>query len=331
MMRIVYDNDHPPKDLEGIVPPRWAGASDQWKADNNHGFTAAASDDKEHWLRYRHYVRDWRDLGEQKKYNHQLISDFMGYNSGYNNFRNEHDSSNGRNWVGDLILETEVTVNQAQGELVFELSKANDRFQARLNLVDGLCRMVRLTETESDPTVTTRELEKQKTSVRKGTYNIRFANVDNRLLLWIDGKLIFPDGVNYDAPLTPIATKKNDLDRPASIAVKGADVQVRHMKLFRDTYYTTNDKDERYPLDNPESWKEMARDKDKDRRPLLTLYVQPDHFLCMGDNSPQSSDSRTWGLVPRRLLLGRALAVYYPFYFPFWPLSSQVNRVGLIH
>jgi hypothetical protein len=47
--------------------------------------------------------------------------------------------------------------------------------------------------------------------------------------------------------------------------------------------------------------------------PFVTLYVQPDHFLCLGDNSPESSDGRSWGAVPRRLLLGRALLVYYPF------------------
>ena len=47
--------------------------------------------------------------------------------------------------------------------------------------------------------------------------------------------------------------------------------------------------------------------------PTKTIYIQPEHYLCMGDNSPESSDGRTWGLVPNRLLLGKALAVYYPF------------------
>ena len=52
---------------------------------------------------------------------------------------------------------------------------------------------------------------------------------------------------------------------------------------------------------------------------LRTMYVQPGHFLCLGDNSTESSDGRAWGLVPQRLLLGRALIVYYPF-----------SRAGLI-
>jgi signal peptidase I len=64
--------------------------------------------------------------------------------------------------------------------------------------------------------------------------------------------------------------------------------------------------------------------------PARTLYVQPKHYLCLGDNSPHSSDGRSWGLVPERLLLGRALLVYYPFWAPFWPFDAPVNRVGPI-
>jgi signal peptidase I len=41
--------------------------------------------------------------------------------------------------------------------------------------------------------------------------------------------------------------------------------------------------------------------------------VQPEHYFMLGDNSQESSDSRMWGLVPRRLLLGKAYFVYYPF------------------
>jgi signal peptidase I len=45
---------------------------------------------------------------------------------------------------------------------------------------------------------------------------------------------------------------------------------------------------------------------------FATMYVQPGHYLCLGDNSQASADSRDWGLVPERLMLGRALVVYFP-------------------
>ena len=36
-------------------------------------------------------------------------------------------------------------------------------------------------------------------------------------------------------------------------------------------------------------------------------------FYVMGDNSPQSSDSRRWGYVPQQEVVGRALFIFYPF------------------
>ncbi|MFI5107182.1 MAG: S26 family signal peptidase, partial [Terriglobales bacterium] len=38
--------------------------------------------------------------------------------------------------------------------------------------------------------------------------------------------------------------------------------------------------------------------------PVRIMYVQPGHYLCLGDNSQQSSDSGDWGVVPHRLMLG---------------------------
>ena len=66
-------------------------------------------------------------------------------------------------------------------------------------------------------------------------------------------------------------------------------------------------------------WSNPARWDPLRKLDFATYYVQKGHYLCLGDNSPESSDSRTWGLVPQRLMLGRALMVYYPF-----------SRAGLI-
>lgn len=47
------------------------------------------------------------------------------------------------------------------------------------------------------------------------------------------------------------------------------------------------------------------------------FLIPPKHYLALGDNSYHSSDSRDWGPVPQRNIMGRGLFVYWPF-GPHW-------------
>jgi len=49
------------------------------------------------------------------------------------------------------------------------------------------------------------------------------------------------------------------------------------------------------------------------------IVVPKDSYFVLGDNSPSSKDSRYWGFVPRKSILGKALVIY-------WPL----NRIRII-
>jgi signal peptidase I len=324
MRRIVYDNDHPAADLSD-QPQRWAGADDggAWGDAAPNGFQHAGSEtDKQHWLRYHHRLRQ---PGTTRVGEPQLITDFMGYNA-YETPA-EPDRRQTLDWAGDLMLECEVTIEQAQGELVLQLSKGIERFEARWDLASGECSLWRVQTVKPDGTEEKRPmptaLGQANTWMSKpGTYQLRFANADERLVVWVDGKLVFGEGVAYDAPDQRGPMEANDLE-PASIGVRKAGVKVHHMKLWRDTYYTTQHGTFSDASDGESSpqvdWGDPSKWDSLRKLAPLTMYVQPGHYLCMGDNSPESSDSRYWGAVPERLLLGRALLIYWP-----------VSRVGRI-
>jgi signal peptidase I len=317
--RLVYDFDHPAKDLKDT--PRWQdkGGNKAWAEDAAaHTFKHAPADGGVAWLRYRHII------GRDRRTKPELITDFMGYNS--YTFDGQREAQQTQHWVGDLMLDCEVTIDKPDGELVLELSRGTDRFRTVFNLATGECtlRQLKKNKDESPADDAGETLGTKPTALKKsGTYRVRFANVDDRLLLWVDHDLPFgEEGQSYTPAEDHGPTPENDL-WPASVGVKGGGVTVGKLQLWRDTYYTQMQQGGRddYPT------VEMAKPADWDAlhnlKPM-TLYVQPGHFLCLGDNSPHSSDGRAWGLVPDRLMLGRALVVYYPF--P--PLG---NRAGPIH
>jgi signal peptidase I len=57
----------------------------------------------------------------------------------------------------------------------------------------------------------------------------------------------------------------------------------------------------------------------RDRRSSVPVTVGEDSYYVLGDHRSSSSDSRTWGPVPRSQVFGKAVFVY-------WPL----DRIGLL-
>jgi len=109
---------------------------------------------------------------------------------------------------------------------------------------------------------------------------------------------------------------------------KGSPVTFHRIELDRDLYYTATG--------------DMYRPgkgviiKNEDASTLFgePAHLKADEFFCLGDNSPFSSDGRAWvtvdpwvlarsfadgtseehshGIVPRRLMMGKAFFVYFP-------------------
>ena len=173
LRRLLYDNDHEAKDLaEFKYPPRSApevnGQTETaaagkpldylqkrkqaeeegaWIADTGHGFRHVAQPGSLAWLRHRNLlVERGPERGlpaiSPSEVKPQLITDFMGYDS-WRTLWPMHTPP-APNWVGDLMLECQVNIPtasgpSAQGQLVLELSRGADRFQARWDLPSGQC------------------------------------------------------------------------------------------------------------------------------------------------------------------------------------------------
>ena len=200
-------------------------------------------------------------------------------------------------------------------------------------------------------------------------HDVQFANVDDRLTLWVDGRPVFGEGITYEnataSPSYPLPTAE-DL-APARIAVQGAKLQVSELVLKRDIYYTVDPErtdygdrwDQRIPrtpaqlaefLANPSAVAALGPLNWQD------FPITNDHYFMMGDNSPRSKDSRAWSArdrdwdpedrrmweVPRKLLTGKAFVIYWPHGKPFgpdWRLTQDLRlpfrpyfeRMKLIH
>ncbi|MFM7148907.1 MAG: S26 family signal peptidase, partial [Gemmataceae bacterium] len=307
MRRLVYDADHPARDLKGPEFQRWLSqAENGWSPIDKQStsFRHEGNSQDITWLRYRHVLRPGNDRGPVV--GPQLITDFMGYNTwagGGGHFPPRE------NWASDLMVECEAVFDKLEGSFAMELSRGEDRYQALFDLNQGTCSLIQIGKNQEAKTLAT-----EKVSLGSGkAHLLRFANMDDRLCVWVDEKLPFGDGVPYGPVRNLVPTRENDLERPVRLGSKNARVAVSKLKLYRDTYYTTNRGDRPSDADvsfNPGDSSTFSAWQDA---PVSTYYVQPGHYLCLGDNSPESSDGRSWGLVPQRLLLGKAMLVYYPF------------------
>ncbi len=309
--RPVYDHDHPAADLPNL--PRWINPEGGFPPDGKSAFATKTNEPgKIQWLRYQHLLRGNTDpsTGQPRK---QLITDTMAYND----ISRHRAMGVGNNWVADLILEAlvETSPGTNQGALLFELSRGPERFEACIDLGGKTAEIFRKKGLEKI------SLAKVNLSwPSSGSALVRMGNVDQTVHLWINGTPVFGEGIGFDGPKDFAPTLENDLE-PASIGFDGIQGKVSAIKLKRDSYYTVRVSMPQDPDVSVRDWTAgpelekgaYPREWEALRQlPVKTYFVQPDHYLCMGDNSSHSSDGRSWGLVPHRLMLGQAVGVYWP-------------------
>ncbi|MEX2288112.1 MAG: signal peptidase I, partial [Planctomycetaceae bacterium] len=386
---LVYDNDHPETALHALGwPKRWAAVKRQdgngsiagWSKDSagwqespeSNGFQLDAdrtADGEFRWLRYRHFVpqsNDWNNAAagkELKPPRAELITDFCGYNAATGDVGggrpNQFDF--GLYWVGDLTVNAQVEIeslSDADGsELLLELNEGGRKYRCRIDLKSGTATLFFIEsghneEEERSPSVDGTPATAETSLKGVGKYLVTFANVDDRLCLWVNDKLVkFNVDTSYIPDELTRLPQQQDL-APVGIAARGARMKVSRLLLQRDIYYRGDylkpdaefanaethykecggAEDDLLQLRfDPEAWAQLysnsVRWRDNVDPRIYQFELGPDEFFMMGDNSPSSLDSRLWAktnrpseehryAVSRNALVGKAFFVYWPHGVP---------------
>lgn len=220
--------------------------------------------------------------------------------------------------ASDLALEVELCATQVarRGELRLRLLEKGDFFQARLclnaegpievllerepgsagQLADLLARgelprsLFGALPSQPDPSFAA-----ELSAPPAGPWvQLAFENRDDHLRLRLDGREVLSARYEQNRPYPGILPPGRQSVGPRA-AFGGAGVQAafRGVRLWRDQQWLSSS------VHGPHG-------------SATRLTLGPDEFFVAGDNSFDSTDSRYFGPIPRRALLGRPLAVCWP-------------------
>jgi len=147
-------------------------------------------------------------------------------------------------------------------------------------------------------------------------HKVEFGFIDRRAFLFVDGveiaeplelpppKRLFP-GKSGD----PAAERKGT-DRPLQLGVRGANVVLHDLAIYRDIHYRADG-----------------------RNAVTSSYVlAANEYFMLGDNSANSKDSREWEIpgVPERDFLGKPFFIHQPLKVGRFELNGRDRRLQII-
>jgi len=267
--------------------------------------------------------------------------------------------------VADRRLRCLFTPLAGTGRFRLRLTKYFDEFLAELDPAAGTATLTMTSRpTNSKPRSTL--IGSRPVSLPYGKpVAVELINVDYRVSLRInDQEILATTDTVYHPDVTwlrnrPASFSDEDANAPvAELSADHLDLELQHLVLERDVYYT-----------NPSLCTDMgSRDVPGRRNPFCgdgagqargsslaspgwgtegnPILLRDKEYFMLGDNSPQSKDSRLWweigphllcrgeeyqiGTVPEDQLIGRAFFVYWPSGFrPAWAMRiALVPNVG---
>jgi signal peptidase I len=334
---VVYDHDHLPRgDRRGHADgsaPLWAstGPNKGWES-------------KGRRLTFDGLNRPRREIRLARK----NIVDLYGYNTSLP----AKSSRNGSELlpVGDVRLSVvfepfTLPADSGDSEVELVVTKRRDTFRARI-AADGMAWLLHRTAGDRGPldelcATLVDPLEPGR------AHELELRNVDYRVTLLVDGEEVLQTTDEmYSPDINALRKLSSSIRRQttpvASVALAAAHLQgeFRHVCVERDIHYRcpmfTDGGGRTDPLGRANPWY---------HEPCWgaagnPLMLGPGEYMMLGDNSPQSQDSRLWwkvgphlqsredyqlGTVPGDQIIGRAFFVYWPAgYRAWWTLNRGV-------
>ncbi len=160
--------------------------------------------------------------------------------------------NDGIHWTGDLALDVDVTTTAGTQSLTLVIVEAGVEHECVIDLATGTAQaQVKMNKVAvpafangNNPLAS---VATAKTGVRAGgKHALRFSNVDECLVLWVDGRpvtwspsaLLDTESYLPYGRRNPVSTPTNPLDAaPLAIGVEGGGAVVERARVFRDIYY----------------------------------------------------------------------------------------------
>lgn len=288
------------------------------------------------------------------------------------------DGNRGRSRPTDVVADRRLrclfTPHQGDGRFRMRLTKYGHEFVAELVPGEGKVTLTMITRLPNAQSRSTLVGSKVVPMPMGKPIAVALANVDYRVSLTLDGTEVL---ATTDATYAPdVAWLRRQRHLPAEagggrsepiaeMAAERLNLDLRHVVVERDVYYTNPALCGEYvSLDDPNrhnpfcpdtddrgrsGWGAPVRLGDDNRIGSLgwategnPILLRAKEYFMLGDNSPQSKDSRLWwevgdhlwsrgdgyqvGTVPEDQLIGRAFFVYWPSGLRL----SFLRQVGLI-